>query len=145
MSATDVDVTAPLPSGGPSAASVARRERLRLLARSRTFLVGAVIVGFWALCAILGPTLAPHDPLAIVLLGKLQGPSGANWFGTDQLGRDVFSRVIVGSRDILIVAPLATLLGTVLGTALGLVTGYFRGAVDDILSRVIDASSPCRS
>ena len=66
-------------------------------------------------------------------------PSPAHWFGTDSLGRDVFSRVIVGSRDILMVAPLATALGTILGVMLGLVTGYFRGIVDDSLSRVIDA------
>ena len=69
----------------------------------------------------------------------LASPSSDHWFGTDRLGRDVLSRVIVGARDILIVAPLATVLATVLGTALGLVTGYFRGAVDNILSRFIDA------
>ncbi len=57
-------------------------------------------------------------------------PSGAHWFGTDSLGRDVLSRVIVGARDILLIAPLATLLGTLLGTALGLVMGYFGGVVD---------------
>ncbi len=138
MSAVDDAVTTERPPG-PSAASVARRERLRLLVRSKTFLAGAVIVGFWVLCAIFGSAVVPKDPFALELLGKLKGPSGAHWFGTDQLGRDVFARVIVGARDILIVAPLATLLGTVLGAALGLVTGYFRGAVDDVLSRVIDA------
>ena len=58
-------------------------------------------------------------------------PSAEHWFGTDQLGRDVFSRVIVGARDILTVAPLATLISTVVGTALGLVMGYFGGIVDE--------------
>ena len=139
MSVVDGAVTAELPPESPSAASVARRERLRLLVRSKTFVAGAVIVGFWVLCALFGSAVVPKDPFALELLGKLKGPSGAHWFGTDQLGRDVFSRVIVGARDILIVAPLATLLGTVLGAALGLVTGYFRGAIDDVLSRVIDA------
>jgi peptide/nickel transport system permease protein len=117
----------------------ARRERLRLLFRSPTFLVGLIIVGFWVLCAIFGSHLVPLDPYADDLENPLAGPSADNWFGTDQLGSDVFSRVIVGSRDILTVAPLATLLGTILGTALGLITGYFRGFVDDAISRVIDA------
>jgi peptide/nickel transport system permease protein len=66
-------------------------------------------------------------------------PDHAHWFGTDQLGRDVFSRVIVGARDILTIAPLATLLGTVAGTALGLVVGYFEGWVDNVVGRAIDA------
>jgi peptide/nickel transport system permease protein len=120
-------------------AVLARRERLRLLLRSKTFLAGAVIVGFWVFCAIFGRTVAPDSPFATDILAKLASPSGDHWFGTDSLGRDVFSRVLAGARDILIVAPLATLLGTVLGTALGLVTGYFRGIVDDILMRLVDA------
>jgi peptide/nickel transport system permease protein len=88
---------------------------------------------------VFGPTFVAHDPFADDILGKNLAPSGDHWFGTDKLGRDVFSRVIVGARDILIVAPLATLLGTVAGTALGLAMGYFRGVVDEGLSRIVDA------
>src|SRR5262249_18328118 len=66
-------------------------------------------------------------------------PSGAHWFGTDSLGRDVLSRVIVGSREILIVSVLAPVLGTALGTALGLVMGYFRGILDNVVGRIVDA------
>jgi peptide/nickel transport system permease protein len=116
-----------------------RRERLRLVLRSRTFLTGAVIVAFWILCALVGSAVVPDDPYADDILNKLQPPSSEHWFGTDRLGRDVFSRVIVGARDILVVAPLAALLGTVLGTALGLVTGYYRGLTDDVIMRVVDA------
>lgn len=106
---------------------------------SGTLLTGAVILGIWIVCAIFGVRLAPYDPYADDLLATLAAPSTAHWFGTDQLGRDILSRVIIGARDILIVAPLATLLGTVLGTALGLYIGYFRGLTDDIISRVIEA------
>jgi peptide/nickel transport system permease protein len=120
-------------------ARLARRERLQVLVRSKSFIAGAIIVGFWTLCAIFGELLVLQDPFASSPINGLQAPSAENWFGTDRLGRDVLSRVIVGAQDILIVAPLATLLGTALGTVLGLVTGYFRGAVDDVLSRIIDA------
>src|SRR5207302_3822025 len=91
-----------------------RRELLHQLVRSKTFIVGAAIVVFWALCAILGSALVPHDPLAQNVPPWNTSPSGSHWFGTDQLGRDVFSRVIVGARSILVIAPLATLLGTVM-------------------------------
>lgn len=121
-----------------NAASI-RRDRLRALLRSRTFVSGAAIVLFWIACALFGGIVVPYDPTATDILGALQPPSPEHWFGTDSLGRDVFSRVIVGSRDILMVAPLATALGTILGVMLGLVTGYFRGIVDDSLSRIIDA------
>jgi peptide/nickel transport system permease protein len=120
-------------------ARLARKERVQVLIHSKSFIAGAIIVGFWLLCAIFGKAVVLQDPFASNPLNALQGPSADSWFGTDRLGRDVFSRVIVGSRDILIIAPAATLLGTVLGTALGLVTGYFRGTVDDVLSRVIEA------
>ena len=116
-----------------------RRELLRELLHSPTFLVGATILTIWVICAIFGPAIAPHSPYAQNLEGINQAPSSAHLFGTDQLGRDMFSRVIVGSRDILIIAPLATLLGTVLGTAIGLVMGYFRGLVDDVFGRFVEA------
>ena len=98
-----------------------------------------LILLFWVACAIFGTAIAPHDPLAQQLLATNQAPSGAHWFGTDQLGRDVLSRVIVGARTILIIAPLATVVGTVLGTALGLVLGYLGGVVDLLAGRVVEA------
>ncbi len=116
-----------------------RGERLRAAWRSASLIAGLAIVGFWIVCALFGNRIAPMDPYADNLLAALDPPSTVHWFGTDQLGRDVFSRVLVGAHDILTVAPLATLLGTVLGAALGLVVGYFRGAVDDVVSRVIEA------
>jgi peptide/nickel transport system permease protein len=120
-------------------AAIARRERIRYLLHSKTFVAGAVLLGFWVFCALFGRAIAPESPFTTDILAKLDAPSGAHWFGTDNLGRDVFSRVLAGARDILIVAPLATLLGTVVGTALGLLTGYFRGLVDDVLMRLVDA------
>jgi peptide/nickel transport system permease protein len=117
----------------------ARRERARLLLRSPSFVIGAAVILLWVACAILGSRITPFDPLYDQTSDVSQPPSMANLFGTDRLGRDVFSRVIAGSRDILIVAPLATVLSTILGTALGLMTGYFRGLVDDTISRLIDA------
>jgi peptide/nickel transport system permease protein len=115
------------------------RAGLQAALRSRTLLIGAAILLFWIACALFGRHMTPLDPYADDLLAALTPPSRAHWFGTDQLGRDVFSRVIIGARDILIVAPLSTLLGTVLGSVLGLTIGYFRGVLDDIVSRVIEA------
>jgi peptide/nickel transport system permease protein len=122
-----------------SAEAELRGEFLRNLVRSRTFVIGAVILGFWIFAAIFGNALVPHDPFAQNLSNINKPPSGTYWFGTDQLGRDMFSRVITGSRDILITAPLATLLGTVMGTILGLTMGFFRGATDDIIGRFVEA------
>jgi peptide/nickel transport system permease protein len=123
----------------PAAVRSLARERLHAALRSATLIVGLVILTFWCVCALFGSKITPLDPFADDLLAILVPPSAAHWFGTDQLGRDIFSRVIMGARDILIVAPLATLLGTVLGTALGLCVGYLRGALDDVVSRVIEA------
>jgi peptide/nickel transport system permease protein len=111
----------------------------RLLLRRPTFLIGGSILLFWVVCAIFGTAIAPHNPLAQQLLATNMPPSAAHWFGTDQLGRDVLSRVIVGARTILIIAPLATVLGTVLGTALGLAMGYLGGVLDIVVSRIVEA------
>jgi peptide/nickel transport system permease protein len=122
-----------------SEASVARRERMRLLVRSPSFIVGATIILFWVTCAVLGDHITPYDPRFDQTPEIGVSPSLQHLFGTDRLGRDVFSRVLAGSRDILLIAPLATLLATLVGTTLGLVTGYFKGIADDTISRVIDA------
>lgn len=115
-----------------------RHEFLRALVRRPAFVLGAGIILFWVLCAIFAQDVV-GSPLSQNLLSINRAPSGAHLLGTDQLGRDMLARVLVGSRDILITAPLATLLGTILGTILGLVMGYFRGPVDDVLGRVVEA------
>ena len=123
-----------------SAASMgAARHAVKGALGSPTFVIGVVIVLFWVGCALFGRLLVPYDPFADDMLNSLLPPSAEHWFGTDQLGRDVFSRVISGAQDILTVAPLATILSTLLGTALGLVMGYFGGFVDEIISRLVDA------
>ncbi len=122
-----------------AAPSRRRATRLRNALHTPTFVIGAVIVGFWIVCAIASRRLAPQDPFVSNLLAKNQAPSSAHWFGTDRLGRDVFSRVIAGARDLLTIAPLATLLGTIGGTVLGLVIGYSRSWLGTMLERATDA------
>jgi peptide/nickel transport system permease protein len=122
----------------PSEAKIARREMVRQLLHSKTFILGNIIVLFWVFWAITGSSLTPHDPLEQTS-DILQAPSSAFWFGTDQFGRDIFSRVLAGATSTLTVAPLATLLAIVCGTAIGLVTGYFGGIADDTISRFVDA------
>jgi peptide/nickel transport system permease protein len=122
-----------------SALKTPRFERSTALLRSPTFVIGALILLFWVACALVGHFVVPHDPYASDPLNSLTPPDATHWFGTDQLGRDVFARVIVGARDILTIAPLATALGTLAGTAVGLIVGYFDGWVDNVIGRVIDA------
>jgi peptide/nickel transport system permease protein len=122
-----------------SSAGAIRRANVRQLLRSPAFLIGAAILLWWIVCALFGKLFAPYNPVAGSLIAFNQPPSGAHWFGTDSLGRDVFSRVIVGARPILVVATLATVLGTVLGTSLGLVQGYYRGTVDNVVGRLVEA------
>ncbi len=115
------------------------RNAFGLVLRTPTFIIGGTIVLFWIVCAIFGQWFVPYDPLQDDIISALLPPDGDHWFGTDQLGRDVFSRVIAGSRDILTVAPLATLAGTFSGTVIGLVAGYNRGLVDEVIGRIIEA------
>jgi peptide/nickel transport system permease protein len=128
----------PVPVQVQSEAQIARRETFRQLARSKTFATGALVVSFWIFWAIVGSRLTPRDPLAQTA-DVLARPFGTYWLGTDALGRDVLSRVLAGASEVMKVAPLAMLLGVAGGTAVGLVTGYFRGFVDEAISRVIDA------
>jgi len=139
---TDV-VVAPAPitpmvAPPTSERSKARRETLRLLIRRPAFIIGNVVIIGWIITAVLGQRITPYDPFNQFFVGHLP-PSPEHWMGTDRIGRDVLSRVMVGSRDVLIIAPLAALLGVTAGTLLGLVMGYYRGRVDDVLSRLVEA------
>ena len=122
-------------------ATATRSQRWQVLRRSATFWAGSFLVLMWVVFAISGDFLTPYDPLGSPqdVLNRLQPPSSEHWFGTDDLGRDVLSRVLAGARQVLTVAVSATVLGTVLGTFLGLVIGFFGGIVDDAVSRVLDA------
>ncbi len=129
--AAEVTVAHPLASS--------ERTPWALLLRKPTFIAGGAILLFWVVCAVAGSAIAPHSPFAQQLLDTNAPPSAAHWFGTDQLGRDVLSRVIAGARDILLIAVAATVLGTLLGTALGLVMGYLGGVIDILVGRVVEA------
>ena len=117
----------------------ARSERLRLLARSPLVIGGAIVIAFWIFCALFPGLVTPYNPIFDNNFVPSQPPSWAHPFGTDTNGRDIFSRVLAGSRAILQISIAATVIATVLGTSLGLVTGYLRGVVDDVMSRFVDA------
>ena len=93
---------------------------------------------FLVLCAVLGPTLVPYDPLASDTARALSPPSAAHWFGTDQLGRDIFSRIVVATRLDLGIAVTAVALAFAIGTLSGLAAGYFGGWTDRIIGRIVD-------
>ena len=120
-----------------------RRARARAvlgqLMRSVSFDVGALIVVFWIVDAIFWHVMVAQDPQSLNPLIALQGPTAAHWFGTDWLGRDVFSRTLAGASSVLEIAPLATVFGIAGGTIVGLVTGYYGGAVDALVMRLVDA------
>lgn len=130
---------APTGAGLPGSTVVERRQWWRVLMTSPSFVLGAAVLSAWITCALLGELFQPYDPLAQDLLATNLEPSGEHLFGTDSLGRDILSRVIAGSRQVLLVAPSAAALGVAVGTVIGLVQGYYRGLVDLIGSRVIDA------
>ena len=123
-----------------SEASVARRERTRLLLKSASFLIGAAVILFWVACAILGKRITPYDPIFDQTPDIGSAPSWAHPFGTDRLGRDVLSRVLVGSRDILLIAPVAVLLATFFGTTLGSSPATSGGSPT---TRSAASSTPC--
>ena len=126
-------------AGRVRGAGARRHGPLAGLLQSRTFLIGTAIVVFWVVDAMFWPAIVPQNPQMLNPTATLAPPSAAHWFGTDDLGRDVFSRTLAGAASVLTVAPAATALGLLGGIVVGLIGGYYRGPVDDILMRVVDA------
>jgi len=114
-----------------------RRYLMHALLRSPTFMTGLIIVLFWVFMALFSTSLT-QSPTAQDAFASLQAPSAAHWFGTDDLGRDVFARTMAGARTVLIIAPLATALALLWGGIIGLIAGFYRGITDEIIMRLID-------
>jgi ABC-type dipeptide/oligopeptide/nickel transport system permease subunit len=134
--------TTRMPTAGYGAATWRALKSFKLLRESWVGMVGAFLVIFWVLVAILAPWLAPFDPNSSIQPfakpGVVSAIHGTFWLGTDHIGRDILSRIIWGSRTVLIYAPLATFSAYLVGILMGLAAGYRGGWVDDILSRLAD-------
>ncbi|MGH2557574.1 MAG: nickel transporter permease [Thermomicrobiales bacterium] len=115
-----------------------RMVTLRRLGKDRTAVAGAIVLTLFVLVAIFAPIIAPHDPNDVNARARLASPSAEHWLGTDDLGRDILSRLIHGARWTLGTAFLAALGIVTIGVTVGLIAGYFGGIVDDILMRVVD-------
>jgi peptide/nickel transport system permease protein len=118
-----------------------QKERLALLRKNKAFVVGTTILFIWIVLAIFGNLIAPYaaDEMSFEFTGT--APSSQFWFGTDSLGQDVFSRVLIGARSILVMSFSATILGTMIGSSIGLASGYFKGALDTVIMRLLEAIS----
>lgn len=129
---TEISQTPDLAPGGGRT-----MERVRLLLRSRSGLAGLIIVALLLVLSLASAFgLLPHDPLAQDPPSRMQGPSGAHWFGTDQFGRDVFSRVAAGVANSALIAVVAVAFAAVVGTVAGLIAGFYRGISDGAISAV---------
>jgi ABC-type dipeptide/oligopeptide/nickel transport system permease subunit len=114
--------------------------RIRKVMFSRPVVIfGSVIIVIFILVALLAPFIAPYDPDAQDLRAGLQGPTGAHWLGTDELGRDTLSRIIYGARISILVGVVTALISAVVGMSLGLIAGYFGGWVQTVIMRFTDA------
>ncbi len=117
------------------------QERIAILLKNKAFIVGSSILIFWIICAIFGKLIARYEIDQMDFEATYAAPSGKYWFGTDGLGQDIFSRVIIGSRLIILIAFSATALGTAVGASIGLIAGYLKGTFDMILMRILEAIS----
>jgi peptide/nickel transport system permease protein len=111
---------------------------LTRLRRNRVALTGGLVVGGFILMALVGPLLAPYDPLAVDLLQNLEGPSVAHPFGTDEVGRDILSRIVHGARTSLFIAVTGVAIALLAGVAIGQAAGYYGGLLDTLAMRLID-------
>ena len=132
-----------MPKTGYGASFMRALKSFALLRESWVGMVGAFLVLFWVLVALFAPLLSPFDPNSSIQPFAKPGmeavkTGGTFWLGTDHIGRDILSRIIWGSRTVLIYAPLATLSAYTVGILMGLAAGYRGGWVDDVLSRVAD-------
>ena len=113
-------------------------KKIRVFARNKAAVGGVLILAIFTFVAIAAPILTPYDPVTENLGSVFQSPSWAHPFGTDDLGRDMFSRIMYGGRYTLMIGVAAVSLATAIGVPLGLISGYFGGRIDMVIQRVTD-------
>lgn len=129
-----------------TSSSTTRRPASRVLdkfLRNKSAVIGAAIVIAFALLALLAPWIAPFDPIKADFMAVRKAPSALHWLGTDELGRDILSRLFWGARTSLMAGCLSVAIAIVLGVPLGLLAGYWQGWIDSVISRVIEAMLSC--
>ena len=136
MVATALPGSMPLAQAKPARSEWART--WSALRRNRGAMIGLAIIVVLVLCAIFAPQISPHDPTMMGAGGSLEPPSLAHPFGTDKFGRDLFSRVIAGSRLTLFIGCLAVAISCTIGSLLGLISGYAGGKIDNVIMRAVD-------
>lgn len=114
------------------------KEAWRSFKKNKIALVGAIIVAFFIILALFGPLIAPQGINEQQLSERLKAPSTDHWFGTDDFGRDIFSRIVHGARLSLMVGFLSVIGSVVIGSALGIIAGYYGRFIDAIISRIFD-------
>ncbi|MDR3410433.1 MAG: ABC transporter permease [Formivibrio sp.] len=132
----------PTPHDQPQSRGAALRQNLQRSLRRMTHnpmtVAGLIVIALLLLVALFAPWIATHNPLVQDLNNTLKAPNAAHWFGTDEYGRDVFSRLVYGSRITLYVISLVTVIVGPVGLAVGTISGYFGGKVDTVFMRITD-------
>jgi peptide/nickel transport system permease protein len=119
------------------------RRALRRLVKRKGAVAGFIVIAIFIVLALFAPLLAPYDPLATSWALVRKAPSGLHWFGTDDLGRDVLTRVIYGARASLLAGAISVGIALCVGVPLGLLSGYRGGFIDALISRMTDAMLAC--
>ncbi len=118
--------------------SIRWRDFSRHILKNRLSLTGLVLIFALVVFAVIGPYVAPYDPYTTDPINKLEDPSKAHVFGTDNLGRDILTRVLYGARISMTIAVIILLVSGTIGTFIGIIAGYFGGGIDNILMRITD-------
>ncbi|MCC7452348.1 MAG: ABC transporter permease [Anaerolineae bacterium] len=113
-------------------------QNARLIVRNPTAMIGFTILTFWIIIAIIGPMVAPYGVNDIESGAIWKAPSAKHLMGTDDLGRDIFSRVLVGARQMVVLPALSIAIAALIGTSIGLLSGYLGGWVDELIMRIMD-------
>ena len=109
-----------------------------LVLRTNTGRIGLAVVGIHVVLALIGPWITPYPPTEYHIEDQYSPPNSTYWLGTDEKGRDIFSRVLAGARSIIWIATAGTILGVTLGTIVGVSSGYMGGRVDQVIMRIVD-------